>query len=207
MITCDVVNLAKEKVGDVELKDAIFNCPIKPHLLHDAVRWQLAKRRSGTATTKNRSAVRGGGKKPWRQKGTGRARAGTIRSPLWRGGGVIFGPHLRDFSFSLPKKVRRGALRSALSLRYHEGQFTLLDDFQLPGIKTKDFVAVMEHLGITSALIVIDGENHNLKRSARNIPWVKVISHEGLNVYDILSFEHLVMVRSAKEKIEKRLET
>lgn len=207
MITCDVVNLAREKVGDAELRDDIFNCPVKPHLLHDVVKWQMAKRRSGTADTKNRSAVRGGGKKPWRQKGTGRARAGTIRSPLWRGGGVIFGPHPRDYSYTLPKKVRKGALRSALSMRCQEGKLTLLDDFQLPAIKTKDFVAAMSQLGITNALIVIDGENLNLERSARNVPWVKVIRQEGINVYDILSFEHLVMVRSAKEKIEERLET
>jgi len=206
MATCEVYNLTKEKVGELELKDHIFMAPIKHHLFYEVVKWQLAKRRQGSASTKGRSAVRGGGRKPWRQKGTGRARAGTIRSPLWRGGGVVFGPQPRDYSYPLPKKVRRAALRSALSLRYQEGKLLLLEDLLLPEIKTKAFIKVMEDLGVKNALIVTDGENLNLERSARNVPWVKVLRWEGLNVFDILKYEHLIILKPALEKIEERLE-
>jgi large subunit ribosomal protein L4 len=205
MPTCDLYNLQKKKVGTLELHDHIFGAPVKPHLFHEVTTWQLATRRRGTASTKERSAVRGGGHKPWRQKGTGRARAGTSRSPLWRGGGTIFGPHPRDYGYPLPKKVRRAALRSALSLRYQEGKLILIEDFPAPEIKTKAFVEAMEGLGIKNALIVIDGENINLERSARNVPGVKVLRHNGLNIFDILKYEHLVIVKPAIEKIEERL--
>jgi large subunit ribosomal protein L4 len=205
MAQCDLYNLQKKKVGTLELPDAIFAAPIKPQLFYEVTTWQLAKRRQGTASTKERSAVRGGGRKPWRQKGTGRARAGTSRSPLWRGGGTIFGPHPRSYGFTLPKKVRRAALRSALSLRFKEGKLLLLQDFPSPEIKTKSFVQAMEGLGITNCLIVINGENLNLERSARNVPWVKVLRHNGLNVFDILKYEHLIIVQPAIEKIEERL--
>jgi len=205
MAQCDLYNLQKKKVGNLELPDGIFAAPIKPQLFYEVTNWQLARRRRGTASTKERSAVRGGGRKPWRQKGTGRARAGTSRSPLWRGGGTIFGPHPRDYRFTLPKKVRRAALRSALSLRYKEGKLLLLEDFPSPEIKTKSFVKAMEGLGIVSALIVINGEDLNLERSARNVPWVKVLRHNGLNVVDILKYEHLIIVQPAIEKIEERL--
>jgi large subunit ribosomal protein L4 len=205
MAQCDLYNLQKKKVGTLELPDAIFAAPVKPQLFYEVTTWQLAKRRQGTASTKERSAVRGGGRKPWRQKGTGRARAGTSRSPLWRGGGTIFGPHPRSYGFTLPKKVRRAALRSALSLRFKEGKLLLLQDFPSPEIKTKSFVQAMEGLGITNCLIVINGENLNLERSARNVPWVKVLRHNGLNVFDILKYEHLIIVQPAIEKIEERL--
>jgi large subunit ribosomal protein L4 len=205
MAQCDLYNLQKKKVGNLELPDGIFAAPIKPQLFYEVTNWQLARRRRGTASTKERSAVRGGGRKPWRQKGTGRARAGTSRSPLWRGGGTIFGPHPRDYRFTLPKKVRRAALRSALSLRYKEGKLLLLEDFPSPEIKTKSFVKAMEGLGIVSALIVINGADLNLERSARNVPWVKVLRHNGLNVVDILKYEHLIIVQPAIEKIEERL--
>lgn len=205
MAQCNLYNLQKKKVGTLELSDAIFAAPIKPQLFYEVTTWQLARRHQGTASTKERSAVRGGGHKPWRQKGTGRARAGTSRSPLWRGGGTIFGPHPRSYGFTLPKKVRRAALRSALSLRYKEGKLLLLKDFPSPEIKTKSFVQAMEGLGITNCLIVINGENLNLERSARNVPWVKVLRHNGLNVFDILKYEHLIIVQPAIEKIEERL--
>jgi len=205
MAQCNLYNLEKKKVGMLELPDAIFAAPIKPQLFYEVTAWQLAKRRQGSASTKERSAVRGGGHKPWRQKGTGRARAGTNRSPLWRGGGTIFGPHPRSYGFTLPKKVRRAALRSALSLRFKEGKLLLLKDFPSPEIKTKSFVQTMEGLGITNCLIVINGENLNLERSARNVPWVKVLRHNGLNVFDILKYEHLIIVQPAIEKIEERL--
>ena len=205
MATSTVYNLAKEKVGRLKLSDHIFKTPIRRHLFHEVVKWQLAKRRQGTASTKNRSAVRGGGRKPWRQKGVGRARTGTIRSPLWRGGGVIFGPHPRDYSYALPKKVRQVALRSALSPRYQERKLLLLQDFPLSEIKTKAFVTIMEDLGIKNALIVTDGEHLTLERSARNVPWVEVLRCEGLNVFAILKYEHLIILKSAIEKIEERL--
>jgi large subunit ribosomal protein L4 len=205
MAACDLYNLQKNKVGTLELQDHIFAAPVKAHLLYEVTKWQLAKRRRGTASTKERSAVRGGGRKPWRQKGTGRARAGTNRSPLWRGGGTIFGPHPRDYGYPLPKKVRMAALRSALSLRYQEGKFLLLEDFASPEIKTKTFVKAMEGLGIKNALIVTDGENLNLERSARNVPGVRVLRHNGLNVFDILKHEHLIILKPAVAKIEERL--
>ncbi len=205
MATCEIYNRTKKKVGQIELQDHIFKAPIKRHLFHEVITWQLAKQRRGTASTKRRSEVRGGGRKPWRQKGTGRARVGTIRSPLWRGGGVVFGPHPRDYDYPLPKKVRRAALCSALSLRYQEGKLTLLEDLSLPEIKTKAFISVMENLKIKNALIVTDGENYNLERSARNVPWVKVLRYDGLNLFDILKYEHLIILKPAIEKIEERL--
>jgi large subunit ribosomal protein L4 len=206
MAQCDLYNLEKKKVGKVELKDQIFAAPVKPHLFHEVTTWQLAKRRSGTAATKERSEVRGGGRKPWKQKGTGRARAGTSRSPIWRGGGTTFGPQPRAYDYPLPKKVRMAALRSALSLRLQEGKLLLLDAFASPEIKTKAFVKAMEGLGIKSAVLVTDGENLNLERSARNVPWVKILRHNGLNVYDILKYEHLIILKPAIEKIQERLE-
>jgi large subunit ribosomal protein L4 len=205
MAQCDLYNLEKKKVGKIELKDQIFASPVKPYLFHEVTTWQLAKRRRGTADTKERSDVRGGGRKPWKQKGTGRARAGTSRSPIWRGGGTTFGPQPRDYDYPLPKKVRMAALRSALSLRLQEGKLLLLDAFASPEIKTKAFVKAMEGLGIKSAVLVTDGENLNLERSARNVPWVKVLRHNGLNVYDILKYEHLIILKPAIEKIEERL--
>jgi large subunit ribosomal protein L4 len=205
MAQCDLYNLEKKKVGKIELQDHIFAALVKPHLFYEVTRWQLAKRRRGTAATKERSAVSGGGRKPWRQKGTGRARAGTSRSPLWRGGGTIFGPHPRTYGYPLPKKVRRAALRSALSLRFQEGKVLLLDAFPAPEIKTKAFIKAMEGLGIKNALIVINEESFNLERSARNIPWVKVLRYTGLNIFDILKYEHLIILKPAIEKIEERL--
>ena len=200
-----VYSTGKKKVSEIKLDEQIFNTEIKDYLLHDVVRMQLAKRRAGTASTKNRSAVRGGGRKPYRQKGTGRARAGTIRSPLWKGGGVIFGPTPRDFGFSVPKKVKKQALRIALSVRAGEGKLLVLNQFQLKEIKTKSFLEVLSRFGMEKALIVIGGENFNLERSARNVPGVKILRVEGLNVYDILHHENLILVKDAVEKIQERL--
>ena len=207
MAQIDLYNLSREKVGEVEMKDEIFNGPVKPHLFYEVVKWQLAKRRRGTASTKTRAEVSGGGRKPWRQKGLGRARAGSIRSPLWRGGGVVFGPKPRDYSYPLPKKVRKAALRSALSLRYKEGKLILLDGLELPQIKTKLFVEAMEKLGLKGekVLIVTDGKDEILEKSARNVPWAKVLRCEGLNVYDVLNYHHLLILKSALPKIEERL--
>jgi len=200
-----VYSTGKKKVSEIKLDEQIFNTEIKDYLLHDVVRIQLAKRRAGTASAKNRSMVRGGGRKPYRQKGTGRARAGTIRSPLWRGGGVIFGPTPRDFGFSIPKKVRKQALRIALSVRVGEGKLLVLNQFQLKEIKTKSFLEVLSRFGVEKALIIIGGENFNLERSARNVPGVKVLRVEGLNVYDILHHENLILLKDAVEKIQERL--
>ncbi|RLA94645.1 MAG: 50S ribosomal protein L4 [Deltaproteobacteria bacterium] len=207
MATADLYNLQREKVGEVELRDEIFQAPVKPHLFYEVVKWQLAKRRRGTACTKTRAEVSGGGRKPWRQKGTGRARVGSIRSPLWRGGGVIFGPKPRDYSYPLPKKVRKAALKAALSLRFKEGRVLVLDSFELPEMKTKRFIEAMERLGLKGekVLIVIDGKDEVLERSARNVPWAKVLRCEGLNVFDVLYHPNLLIVLPALQRIEERL--
>lgn len=205
MTTLAVYDIGNQKVSDLELDDRVFDAKINTALFHDVVRKDLASRRKGTAATKNRALVRGGGAKPWRQKGTGRARAGTRRSPLWRGGGTIFGPMPRDYSLSLPKKVRRAALRAALSLKRQEGKLILLNDFPLDGFKTRQVLEVLRRFQVQDALIVTDGSDPYLERSARNIPEIDVLRYEGLNVYDILNHEHLILLRPAVEKIEGAL--
>jgi len=207
MAKVEIIDIHRQKVSEMEVDDQLLNEAEKPHLLYDVVRMQLACRRRGTASTKERSFVSGGGRKPWRQKGTGRARAGSTRSPLWRGGGVIFGPHPRDYSFHPPKKVRQAALRSVLSSKYREKKLLVLDRFNLEGIKTKKLTAALKSLRITSALIVLDGPDEVLEKSARNIPAVQVIRCEGLNVHDILRYEHLVFLRSSLERVERNLRT
>lgn len=200
----DIYNTHKEKINQVELDKKIFGCEVKSHLLYEVVKMQLANRRRGTASTKNRSRVRGGGAKPWRQKGTGRARAGTIRSPLWTGGGVVFGPLPRNYSYRVNKKSKKLALRSALSTKLVENKVLILDGFHLPEIKTKDFVSILRQLDIKDALI-IDDVNINLEKSARNVPGIKVLRPEGLNVYDILKRDTLVITQPSLEKITKSL--
>ena len=205
MAATTVYTQAKEKVSEIDLDPRIFDSEIKGHLIHDVVRMQMARKRKGSASTKTRSMVRGGGAKPWRQKGTGRARAGTIRSPLWRGGGVVFGPSPRKYDLAIPKKVRKGALRSVLSLRNKEGKVWVLKDFGFEEIKTKNFVRFMEAFDLKNVLIVLDEKNVNVERSARNIPGVKVLRVEGLNVYDILAHENLILVERAVERIQEVL--
>ncbi len=205
MSTIDIFNTKNEKVGEAELSDSIFNLEVKEYLLHDVVRMQLAGRRAGTACTKTRVEVSGGGAKPWRQKGTGRARAGSRRSPLWRGGGVIFGPKPRDYSFKLNRKVKKQALAMAMSARFQEGNLVVLDDFTMDTIKTKDFVSVMNVLNIENCLIIADGATEKLNKSARNVNGFKVLPTDGLNVYDILLHKKLVLVQPAIENLEKRL--
>ena len=204
MYSADIYNTNKEKVSQVVLDEKVFGCEVKPHLLYEVVKMQLANRRAGTASTKNRSRVRGGGKKPWRQKGTGRARAGSIRSPIWRGGGVTFGPLPRDYSFRLNKKVKKSALRTALSVKLKEDKLIILDNFNLPEIKTKDFIQTLSRLDIKDAFIV-DDNNIHLEKSARNVPFVKVLRPEGLNVYDILKYDKLIITQSCLEKITRTL--
>jgi len=207
MAKVEIVDLRRQKVSEMEVDDQLLNEAERPHLIYDVVRMQLACLRRGTASTKERSFVSGGGRKPWRQKGTGRARVGSTRSPLWRAGGTIFGPHPRDYSFHPPKKVRQAALRSVLSSKYREKKLLVLDRFNLEGIKTKKLAAALKSLGITSALIVLDGPDEVLEKSARNIPAVQVIRCEGLNVHDILRYEHLVFLRSSLERVERNLRT
>ena len=205
MTTLAIYDIGNQKVSDIELDDQVFGVKINPSLFYDVVRRDLASQRKGTASTKNRALVRGGGAKPWRQKGTGRARAGTRRSPLWRGGGTIFGPMPKDYSISLPKKVKRAALKAALSLRRQEGKLILLNDFPLEGFKTRQVLEVLRRFQVEDALIVTDGKNTFLERSARNIPGIEVLRHEGLNVYDILNHEHLILLRPTVKKIEGAL--
>jgi large subunit ribosomal protein L4 len=188
-----------------ELKEAIFGMKTRPHLLHQTVVMQLNNRRAGTAATKSKGLVRGGGKKPWRQKGTGRARAGSIRSPLWVGGGTIFGPQPRDYSFRMPRKARKEALLSALSLKNRDGKIIVVDKLDLEDAKTKLMVKALAELKVTSALIVISQPDATIERSSRNIPAVKVLRVEGLNVYDLVRYEHLILTEGALKLLEERL--
>ena len=202
--TVTVYNTSNEQVSQVALDEKVFGCDVKPYLMHEVVKMQLANRRSGTASTKTRSHVRGGGRKPWRQKGTGRARFGSTRNPLWTGGGVVFGPLPRDFSYRVNKKVKKAALRSALSGKLKDEQVRIIDAFQLPEIKTKALVAILEKMGVNNACIV-DVPNNTLEKSARNIPFVKVLRPEGLNVYDILRHDTLVITQACLETISGAL--
>jgi large subunit ribosomal protein L4 len=205
MPTVEVFNLGRQKVGSVDLDDAVFGAPANDHLLHEAVVMQMANRRAGTAATKTRGLVRGGGRKPYRQKGTGQARRGSSRSPLLSGGAVAFGPQPRDWSYRLPRKARRAALRSALSQKVREQRLVLLDDIKLPAPKTREFAKVLKAFEIKKALVVDDKSNTGLYRSARNIRDVKFLPDEGLNVYDVLKHEHLVLSVAAARKIEGAL--
>lgn len=188
-----------------KLKEEIFSLKASPHLLHQTVLMQLANRRAGTAATKSKGFVRGGGKKPWRQKGTGRARSGSIRSPIWVGGGTIFGPQPRDYSYRMPRKARRKALLSALSLKNRDGKIIVVDNLAPEQPKTRIMAQALAHLKVQSALIVIAEADEKIERSARNLPKVKVLRVEGLNVYDLLRYEHLIMTESALRLIEERL--
>ncbi len=205
MAQADLFDIKGEKVGEVEIKDEVFNCEVKTYLMHDVVTMQLANRRRGTASTKTRKEVSGGGKKPFRQKGTGRARQGSSRSPLQPGGGTVFGPHPRDYSYSVPKKVRRSALRSALTVRYTGLAMKVLDKLELEAISTKNFNGIVKTFSLTKPLFVIDKKNEVLEKSARNLPFVKVLRVEGLNVYDIIKHEQLVLTLDALRRIEEVL--
>lgn len=205
MATADLMNINGEKIGEIEIKDEVFNVEIRPHLIHDVIKMQLANRRRGTASTKTRRDVRGSGKKLYRQKGTGRARQGSIKSPLQVGGGTIFGPHPRNYSYKLPKKVRRGALRSALAVRYTGSCMKVIDKIELSEISTKRFSGILRDLNLTKPLFVVDKRDEIVEKSARNIPYVKVLRTEGINVYDIIRHEQLVMTLDAVRKIEEVL--
>jgi large subunit ribosomal protein L4 len=193
------------KVSEIDLADEIYNVPVKQHVLHEVVTMQLAGKRAGTASTKGRSDVRGGGQKPYRQKGTGRARAGTRSSPLWRGGGIVFGPKPRKFAYKVPKKVRVQALKMALTAKLQEDALIVVDKLDLEAVKTKRFVEVMGALKAEQALIVTDRKIENLELSSRNVSDVKVVRSEGLNVYDILKFKHLILLEPSVKQLEGRL--
>jgi large subunit ribosomal protein L4 len=197
-----VFDMSRKQVSERELADEVFNADVKEYLLHDMVRYQLAARRQGPAKTKGRGEVRGGGKKPYKQKGTGNARQGTPTAPNHVGGGVVFGPTPRDYTFKLNRKVKQSALRSALSARFKDECMTVVNALDLEQISTKGFAEVLDRFELKKALIVVDGENTNLELSARNLPFVKVLRAEGVNVYDILKYPNLVMTEAAVDQIE-----
>ena len=203
MANVSVYNMEGKEVGSIELNDAVFGVEVNEHLVHMAVVNQLANKRQGTQSAKTRSEVSGGGKKPWRQKGTGHARQGSTRSPQWTGGGVVFAPKPRDYSFKMNKKEKRAALCSALSSKVAESQIIVLDEFKLDEIKTKKFVEVMNNLKASKALVVLEGENKNVVLSGRNIPTVKVTATNEINTYDVLKYETLVVTKAAVEKLEE----
>ncbi len=205
MATLAVYNSKKEKIGDLDVADSVFGVEPKVGLLHEVVKWQMAKRRAGTASTKTRSEVRGGGRKPWRQKGTGRARVGSIRSPLWRKGGIVFGPKPRSYSYNLPKKVRKLALKMALSDKLASKRLYVLREFGLEEIKTKKMVELLDLFEVEKAVIVTSDRDRTVELSARNIPGVKVLTQGGLNVYDLLKHEYLIIHEPAVEAMEERL--
>ncbi len=205
MTVVDVYSLQKKKISEITLKDEIFDVPIRKHILHQVVVSQMSARRSGTASAKNRSKVKGSRAKLWRQKGTGRARVGSASSPTRRGGGVAFGPVPRDFGKKVAKKVRKAALRMALTGKVLSDQLIVVENFELPELKTNHFVSVMENFDVNKALIVTLDKLVNLEKSSKNVPWVKVIRYEGLNVYDILKYDHLFVESSAMGKIQEAL--
>jgi large subunit ribosomal protein L4 len=204
MPTVDVVDTAKKPVGSIDLSDSIFGVPIKESLVHTAVVMQRASTRQGTASTKGRGEVHGSGKKPWKQKGTGRARAGSIRSPIWRHGGTVFGPRPRGYDFSIPKKMYRGAMRSALSSKQSDGELSILSELPLSEPKTKHVVAALAKFGVSRSVLLVVGEgNVGLYRAVRNLKYVKVVRPSELTVYDVLRYESLVIFKDQVEKVQE----
>ncbi len=203
MANVDVLNWDKKKVGSVELDKAVFEAPVRKDLLHTVTRWQLACRRQGTHQAKVRSEVSGGGKKPFKQKGTGNARQGTIRSPLMPGGAVIFGPRPRSYAYNLPAKVRKAGLRSALSHLYAEGKISVVEDMASEG-KTNELAKRLKKFGTDKAVLVDVAANDNFKRASRNMKSVKYYAVEGVNVYDLLKYDHLIMTKESVAKITAR---
>ncbi len=202
-----IVDTKNKKVGSLEVSEDVFGVDVNEHILHEVVVMQLANKRRGTASTKIRDEVRGGGKKPWKQKGTGRARAGSSRSPIWRGGGVSFGPKPRDYSYKVPKKVRKIALKSALSYKVKNNDIVVLDKFESQFSKTKEVALLLKDLKILNkALFLIEQENKNLQLAARNLPNARVLNLAGLNVYDLLYSSKLILTQSTISKIEERLQ-
>jgi large subunit ribosomal protein L4 len=206
MATVTVYDIEKKQVGERELADAVFNTEVKKYLLHDMVRYQLAARRQGTAAVKSRGMVAGGGKKPYKQKGTGNARQGTIRAPHFVGGGVAFGPQPRSYEFKLNRKVKKAALCSALSTRFQADKLTVLNELNLAAISTKSMAEVLKRFDLVGTLIVIDQADPKVELSARNLMHAKVLRAEGVNVYDVLKYPNLVLTDAAVSQIEGALE-
>jgi large subunit ribosomal protein L4 len=201
-----VKNLKNEEVGELELSDEVFGAPLNKPLIYEAVKNYLANQRAGTSATKTRGDTSGSGKKLWKQKGTGRARIASLRSPLWKGGGNVHGPQPRDWSYRVPKKMRRGAIRSVLSERLREGGLVIVDDFSLESHKTKDFVTTLASLGLSGRTLIIGSlDNDKLALSSRNVPYVTYISPGDVNVYNLLTHERLAMTREAATQLEKQL--
>ena len=203
MAKVSVYNMEGNQVGDIELNDAVFGVEVNEHLVHMAVVSQLANNRQGTQSAKTRSEVSGGGRKPWRQKGTGHARQGSTRAPQWTGGGVVFAPKPRDYSFKLNKKERRLALKSALTSRVQENKFIVVDEFKMDEVKTKNFANTLSNLKVNKALVVLNDANENVVLSARNIPTVKTAYTNTINVYDILKYDTVVIDKAAVATIEE----
>lgn len=198
----DVLNKNGNKVSQLDLKEDIYGGEVKSHLFYEVVKMQLANRRAGNAATKTKGMVSGGGIKPWKQKGTGRARSGSNRSPVWRHGGTVFGPHPRDYSYSVPKQVMKDALRAALKLRATDGGLKVFESLELEQPKTKSALEILKNSKLENALIVIDGASRNLELAVRNLKDFKLIKSGGLNVYDILNYDNLVITKGALEKVE-----
>ncbi|MBI5048199.1 MAG: 50S ribosomal protein L4 [Deltaproteobacteria bacterium] len=205
MPTVDVLNIENKKVGTATLNENVFAGPVKENLFYETVKMQLTNRRSGTASTKTRANVSGGGVKPWKQKGTGRARAGSNRSPLWRHGGTVFGPHPRDYSYKLPKKVSKAALMSGLALKIKDGKLKVLDNISLNEPKTKDILEILKKINSTRGLIIIDNTNPNLALAVRNLKDFKLLNVNGINVFDLLHYDDLIITKTAIEHLERNL--
>ena len=203
MANVKVFNMSGSEVGSIELNDSIFAVEVNTHVMHQAVVQYLANKRQGTQSALTRAEVRGGGRKPWRQKGTGRARQGSTRSPQWTGGGVVFAPKPRDYSFKLNKKVKRLALKSALTTKVNDGKFVVVDEINLPEMQTKEMVKVLNNLNVNKSLVVLEDTNEKAVVAARNIPTVKTASVSTINVYDILKYDSVVVTKAAVEKIEE----
>jgi large subunit ribosomal protein L4 len=204
-LTVPVLSQQNERVGEMALPAEVFSGPVRRHLLYETVKMQMANRRAGTSKTKTRGYVSGGGKKPWRQKGTGRARAGSTRSPLWVGGATLFGPQPRDYSYRMPASARKSALRAALAAKAKEGKLLVLDKIELEAPKTKLMAQLVAGLEIDSALIVIPARDDTIERAARNLPTVKVLRAEGANVYDVLRYDRLILTQDAVQALIGRL--
>jgi len=207
MATIDVYDIKKNKVGEMELSDTVFNSDVREYLIHEAVKIQLANRRAGTVAVKNRAAVSGSGKKPFRQKGTGQARQGCKRAPQYPGGGVAFGPQPKIYALAMNKKARKAALRSALSLLYKDNKMTVVNALDLEKISTKGFVGVLNDFAIAKTLLIIDGTNRNLELSARNVKDIKVLKTAGLNVFDIMKYQSIIFTQDAVRKVEGALQS
>jgi len=205
MAKITVYDINRKQVSELELADAVFNDDVKGYLIHDMVRYQLAKRRQGTHKTKTRSEVSGGGKKPYKQKGTGNARQGCIRAPHYVGGGTAFGPSPRDYTFKLNRKVKKAALRSALSARFRGEQLTVLDALEMEQISTKTFAEILKRFELTDTLVVLGEANDRVELSARNIPGVKVLRADGVNVFDVMKYPNLVLTQGAVSQLEGAL--